>query len=403
MRQRLQRRSAGFSLVELLVVIAIIALLIALLLPAVQKVREAAQRAQCANNMKQIGLACLNYESSHKAFPLGSQRENLSYAGDNSPGGGTRGRAALQAIINGGSLTGVQLAVAQMALQAEVPNGTGDFPVAVSWHALILPYIEQGTLGNAYNYRADWSDPSNAVAISAQVKIFNCPSTPTQPRLDSTPMESPTSLETGNPGPTNPGGVCDYWATHEVDARCYMNPNNAAYFSANQILYATTAQGMETATGPLSSISDFLPFSQGVLIRGRMGVTHIADITDGTSNTLLFNEEAGRPFQYGATPARTILGSYSPGEARWSDPNGDCKFVGCNPLINGRDSTLTNNVQSMNCENANEPYSFHSGGGNFAFSDGSVRFLSDRTVPGVMAQMITRAGGEVLQDNIWEN
>jgi prepilin-type processing-associated H-X9-DG protein len=128
----------------------------------------------------------------------------------------------------------------------------------------------------------------------------------------------------------------------------------------------------------------------------------MTDISDGTSNTLLFQERAGAPFQYGVS--RSILGSYTPfGEARWADPNGDGKFVGCNPAISGRDKVLTNNTVAMNCENANEPYSFHTGGCNFAFSDGSVRFLSDQTQPGIIAQMITRAGGEVIQDSIFEN
>ena len=401
MRQRMHRRSAGFTLVELLVVIAIISILIALLLPAVQKVREAAARAQCANNMKQIALGLLNYESAHKAFPIGCQRDNWT-AAIHGGGVGTKGVAALQAAI--ATLTDPnQQAFALSVLQFEVADNPKS--PAISWHALILPYLEQGNVANLYNYKADWSDPSNNVAINMQVKIFNCPATPNQPRWDTTGMESPAVLESGASVLTGPpGAVTDYWATHSVDARCELNPNNAAYFSAAQLNAATLATAIQAANGagPLSSIADYIPQNQGVLLRGRMGVTHMTDILDGTSNTLLFNEEAGRPFQYGTT--RTILGTYTPfGEARWADPNGDGKFVGCNPAISGRDKTLTNNTASMNCENGNEPYSFHSAGANFAFADGSVRFLSDQTAPGVIAQMITRAGGEVIQDSVWEN
>ena len=102
---------SAFTLIELLVVIAIIAVLIALLLPAVQAAREAARRIQCTNNMKQIGLALMNYQDAFGSFPLG---------GVEPPLGASWGQAMRS--------------------------------TRISWRALILPFLEQGNLYNAVNF-----------------------------------------------------------------------------------------------------------------------------------------------------------------------------------------------------------------------------------------------------------
>ena len=123
-------RRQGFTLIELLVVIAIIAVLIGLLLPAVQKVRAAAARLQCQNNLKQIGLAMHNYESSYSSWPAQS-------TGPTTPTAGT------------------------------LPAG--------SWMTKILPYIEQGNVYQLYNPNLDWYDPANQTAVNTHIATLFCP------------------------------------------------------------------------------------------------------------------------------------------------------------------------------------------------------------------------------------
>jgi prepilin-type N-terminal cleavage/methylation domain-containing protein len=130
------RCRSAFTLIELLVVIAIIGVLVGLTIPAVQKVREAASRIACENNLKQIGLAMNNYHATEGRFPVGYCDPTPWPALDNGPGWG--------------------------------------------WAAYLLPYVEQDNLYQQINFSLDVGDPANAAAVATFLRIFYCPSDPQQ-------------------------------------------------------------------------------------------------------------------------------------------------------------------------------------------------------------------------------
>src|SRR5437763_1249303 len=138
------RSESGFTLIELLVVIAIIAVLIALLLPAVQSAREAARRAQCVNNLKQIALGAHNYESAQGSFPIGNRGFQLVYPG-----------------------------LPPCGIETNPP---GAVPIGHSAFVFILPYLEDATVYNAYNIVRTYLSSSNITGISTKVATYICPS-----------------------------------------------------------------------------------------------------------------------------------------------------------------------------------------------------------------------------------
>ncbi|WP_435011394.1 DUF1559 domain-containing protein [Tundrisphaera lichenicola] len=308
-------RHRAFTLIELLVVIAIIAVLIALLLPAVQAAREAARRAQCTNNLKQLGLAAANYVSANNAFPMGMyQGPSLGYGG-----------------INGNWYAGMTA-----------------FPA-------LLPQLEQQAIASAYNYSIGSFDLGNRTLLATGLSILWCPSDGT--------------ISAGQPAPSATSNIGAYISSTSTFYRTSYAACGGIWLASN---YGTGNPTGSNAT----QIAAAQQNGNGVF--GYQSSNTIASITDGTSNTIAFGETANGliPIESGRYGFGVwAFSGYTPGESSWFatmygiNPQKRAPATQTNYI-----SYFTPGQPLMLAMSAS---SFHPGGANFAMCDGSVRFIKD--------------------------
>jgi prepilin-type N-terminal cleavage/methylation domain-containing protein/prepilin-type processing-associated H-X9-DG protein len=374
------RSRCAFTLIELLVVIAIIAVLIALLLPAVQSAREAARRAQCVNNMKQIGLGTLNFESTYTFMPPDVDYLVPPYLPDPDP----------------------------VAVASSNQETAGNF-------TLILPYMEQQNVYNQINFQLAGLDQKNVPpavggpgglfpgvgqnsAYSTVISTFLCPSSPAPSSINyyNTCWSTYGDGSVGPPIPNPPSqiwGRTDYFASPGFHASLLQKLGFSNTGTASK--YNNPDAG---DTGTICDISTS-NLTTGI-VNTPIARVRIASIMDGTSNTMMIGEDAGRPVGYNHArqvyvqnggPVDGVINPVGGGGGAWADPFSYAHLDGSS--ANG---IRGSGICLINCTSNNEIYSFHPGGANALFADGSVHFLKESIDPRIVVYLITRAGGEII-------
>ena len=331
MRQTQIRR--GFTLIELLVVIAIIAVLIALLLPAVQAAREAARRSQCVNNLKQLGLAVMNYEGAQGALPPTGSKV----------------------------LTGVL---------------TNDFTMKPR----LLPYMEQVALFNALNMSFKYGDAANSTVRGTQINTVLCPSDGNNP--------ASTFVLPGN-GPTVTAAVHSY----PNNIGTFLTNNGKVFDGPAYELNLPANGGVVTLASITDGLSNTTIFSE--FIRGRNNLnenglqqiylTSSAGATAAPLATLAANCQASKTVQHATKGSEwlTNVCGKGGGYSQVMTPNkNSCWFS---------DQSGGNGETTLVSASSN-----HSGGVNVGFLDGSVHFVKNSVNQITWWALSTKAGGEVI-------
>ncbi|MCI0457333.1 MAG: DUF1559 domain-containing protein [Gemmataceae bacterium] len=333
-------RRSGFTLIELLVVIAIIAVLVGLLLPAVQKVREAANRTQCANNLKQLGLAMMNYESTFGRLPSAGQARNPA------------GTANIFITDDG---------------REEPLTPNPNLGASHALHTRLLPYMEQDQVFRLMDLRRAYNDPAapgNLRAAQTVIKSFLCPSTANR----SSNVDAAGFAYTDYSAPV----------TVVITAN---TPRNAVPLPPPS--FAVPGSGLRLPCALLGS-----------------GPRRLQAITDGTSNTIAMAEDAGRSDQMPFSPkTENALNPQGRRFWAWAEPD---NAYNVDQLINNNASPRGGPPAcpwtTLNCGPNEETFSFHPGGVNVVFCDGSVRFLRESISGTMFRALLSIDGSEVMSE-----
>jgi prepilin-type N-terminal cleavage/methylation domain-containing protein/prepilin-type processing-associated H-X9-DG protein len=370
------RTQRGFTLIELLVVIAIIAVLIALLLPAVQSAREAARRAQCTNNLKQIGLGFANYMDTNNATPLHQYR----YASEN---GGANGNAGCH-----------------------------------TWYCALLPFVEQMPMYNGLNmiYTDEWvysgpitgPNPTEKTVIQASISTFLCPS------------DGVINTGSGEASVSYPCGNFNYVA-NAGHPRNILMPGDPPYTTSPPPLTGIISMSKMYA-GQLFCSSPESDATANITVS-------LASITDGTSNTAavsesLVNDGSGnsndprRNLNYTDSaivekpnaPALAVVQDAQAGVTNWQAwsifkghtwaySDSWQRHVYAHVLPPNMPNVTTYSTNTFRCQegdSAMNPSSNHPGGVNVGFMDGSVRFIKNSVGLPAWWALGTRNKGEII-------
>jgi len=372
---KLSRFRIGFTLIELLVVIAIIAILIGLLLPAVQKIREAANRMKCSNNLKQLGLAIHNYHDTMGFMPTAGSADGKPISSGPWPNSG---------------------------------EGT-------NWIMHILPYVEQNNLANRLTYTGDsgWTNVSGSATSSAVnnvkasagvvLQVIRCPSDPRAPLLPNG-SNVPGGIQVTRPSYVAIAGAVDETLGGPLGFKDLQRNTRNGWAPS----FGTTAWG-------------------GIIVPGFSNVT-FSGISDGSSNTMMVSERAGQMYWLNSDGTKERAGDGELGDGGI-----------CNGLVRGQDGGQRDDMgnlrpmqdwsdnraqhfttiryspnqnvwpknqagtgvysaqESWKCEGANVPLSSqHSGGVNALLGDGSVRFIRNSINVLQLARFATRDDGQTV-------